>query len=82
MGREKLENYVAVPMIVSLLYTVYLYAQYRFTIDRNIFISLNGVKIGNLATKFLGDFNGIYRNVCSHCHRATLTRLVLFMLFK
>jgi len=44
------------PIIVSLLYTIYFYAATKFVIEHNMFISINNVMINNVGIKFIDDF--------------------------
>ena len=56
MERSRLNNHIAMPIIVSLLYTIYFYAATKFVIEHNMFISINNVMINNVGIKFIDDF--------------------------
>lgn len=56
MDRSRLNGHIAMPIIVSLLYTIYFYAATKFVIEHNMLISINNVTINNVGIKFIDDF--------------------------
>ena len=51
MNRQRINDHVAMPIIISLLYTVYFYLVTKLIIECNMLISIN-----NIGTKFIDDF--------------------------
>ena len=56
MNRQRINDHVAMPIIISLLYTVYFYLVTKLIIECNMLISINNITINNIGTKFIDDF--------------------------
>lgn len=56
VNRQKNSFHMAIPIIISLLYTIYFYIVAKFFIERNMLISINDIMISNVGTKLIGDF--------------------------
>ena len=56
MNKQRVNNYIAIPIIISLLYTIYFYVVIKFIIKCNMLISINNITINNVGAKFIGDF--------------------------
>lgn len=56
IDRTRFSDHIAMPMIVSLLYTIYFYVATKFVIEHNMLISINNVTINNVGIKFIDDF--------------------------
>lgn len=56
MNRQRFNDHIAIPIIISLLNTICVYVGIKLMIDHNMLISINDITINNIGTKFIGDF--------------------------